>query len=68
MLLLLIGVYAAINLQDLAPKGSALRADLKLWHFVFGLAVLALVLVRLINRLVTGPAPDTAPALPRLRR
>ncbi len=29
MLLLLIGVYAMINLHDFAPKGSDLRAELK---------------------------------------
>lgn len=63
MLLLLVAVYAAINLQDLAPKGSALRADLKSWHFMLGLTVLALVLIRLATRLFAGPAPLIAPVL-----
>ncbi|MEO8125094.1 MAG: cytochrome b [Burkholderiales bacterium] len=61
MLLLLIGVYVAINLQDLAPKGSALRADLKTWHFVLGMSVLVLVAVRLATRLFSGPAPQIKP-------
>ena len=64
MLLLLICVYVAINLHDLAAKGSALRADLKTWHFIFGLSVLALVVMRLAARLSAGPAPGIAPALP----
>ncbi len=61
MLLLMIGAYAAINLHDLATKGSALRADLKLWHFAFGMSVLALVTVRLVARLMSGPAPGIEP-------
>ena len=64
MLLLLIGVYAVINLHDLAAKGSALRADLKTWHFVLGMSVLVLVAVRLATRLFSGPAPRIEPAIP----
>lgn len=64
MLLLLIGVYAAIEFHDLAPKGSTLRAELKTWHFMLGLSVLALVAVRLTTRLLSGPAPRIEPALP----
>lgn len=63
MLLLLIGVYATINLHDLAPKGSALRADLKTWHFALGMAVLALVAVRLATRLLSAPAPRIEPGM-----
>jgi cytochrome b561 len=63
MLLLLVGVYAAINLHEQAAKGSVLRAELKTWHFVFGLSVLALVAVRLAARLVSGPAPGIEPPL-----
>lgn len=64
MLLVLIAVYAAINLQDLAPKGSALRDDLKTWHFMLGISVLVLVTLRLAMRLFTGAAPHIAPAIP----
>lgn len=63
MLLLLIAVYAAINLHDYAPKGSDLRAELKVWHFIFGLCVLALVSVRLVMRLFSGPAPRVTPPM-----
>ncbi len=62
MLLLMIGVYAAINLHDVAEKGSVLRAELKTWHFALGMAVLALVALRLATRLLAGPAPGIAPA------
>ena len=61
-LLLLFGVYAAIELHDLAPKGSALRADLKLWHFALGLALFALVAIRLAMRRAWGAAPAIEPA------
>ncbi len=64
MLLLLIAVYAAINLHDLAPKDSTLRADLKTWHFLLGLSVLALVVVRLVTRAFSGPVPRIEPPIP----
>ncbi len=60
MLALLIGVYACINLHELATKGSALRADLKTWHFMLGLSVFALVWLRLAIRFVT-PSPHMSP-------
>lgn len=65
MLLLLIGVYAAIHVADAFPKGSAPRAELKTWHFGLGLCVMALVAVRLAIRLFSGPAPRIEPELPR---
>lgn len=63
MLLLLIAVYAAINLHDVAAKGSALRADFKLWHFAFGLSILALVVLRLVVRWQAGRAPNIMPTI-----
>jgi superoxide oxidase len=63
MLALLIGVYACINLTELYDKGSPPREALKGWHFMLGLTVLVLVLLRLLNRfLARGPA--RVPALP----
>ncbi|MDL2338752.1 MAG: cytochrome b [Pseudomonadota bacterium] len=62
-LALLIGVYACINLTDLYAKGSAPREALKDWHFMLGLTVLALVALRLMNRLVGGN-PAVVPPLP----
>lgn len=64
MLLLIAAVYAAIELRSLFPKGSDLREGLKSWHFMLGLAVLALVVVRIIVRLLTT-APPITPAPPR---
>ncbi len=68
MLLLLVAVYVAINLHDFAPKGSDLRAELKVWHFMLGLSVLALVVARLATRLFSGPAPRITPPLPRWQK
>ena len=64
MLGLLIAVYAAIDLTDLYPKGSAAREALKAWHFTLGLAVFALVAVRLAARW-SGPVPEIAASMPR---
>jgi len=63
MFLLLVGVYAAINLHDVAEKGSALRADLKTWHFMLGLSVFVLLAVRLVTRFFSGPAPGIKPRI-----
>jgi len=65
IMLLLIGcVYAAIELRVYFPKGSDMREGLKTWHFMLGLTVLSLVLVRLAARLIGGTPPIT-PAPPR---
>lgn len=53
MLVLLVAVYACIELHGLAPRGSTLRAGLKTWHFMLGLTVFALVFLRLAIRLTT---------------
>ena len=50
MLLLLIGVYACINLHEWAAKGSDLRQIFKTWHFMLGLSVVALVIAHLAAR------------------
>lgn len=61
MLLLLIAVYAVIELHDAFPKDSDLRAQTKTWHYMLGLCVLVLVAVRLATRLVSCPAPRIVP-------
>lgn len=59
-LAILIAVYSCINLKDLYPKGSDPREALKTWHFMLGLAILALVSIRLLNR----RAPAVIPPMP----
>ncbi len=65
MLILLIAVYACMELRGLAPRGGALRAALKPLHFSLGLCVLALVIVRLAARSTAGAAPPITPPMPR---
>ncbi len=63
MLLMIIGVYACIELRELYPKGSDPREALKSWHFTLGLTVFALVWLRLVLRLVS-PTPPIEPIPP----
>lgn len=63
MLLLLIAVYACIELREIFPKGSDPREALKTWHFMLGLSVFALIWVRLAARLF-GPTPGIEPQPP----
>jgi cytochrome b561 len=60
MLLLLIAVYASILLREVYPKGSDPREALKMWHFMLGLCVFALVFLRIALRFV-GRAPPKVP-------
>jgi cytochrome b561 len=64
MLSLLIAVYACIELRGFYPRGSDLREGLKTWHFMLGLGVSALVIVRLAIRLAAGSTPPVPPAPP----
>ncbi len=65
MFLLIAAVYACIELRGLLPKGDELRDTLKIWHFMLGLSVFFLVLLRLLARLLSGPAPRIAPPAAR---
>ena len=67
-LLLVIAVYTCINVGELYPKGSDLRALWRSWHYMAGLGVLALVAVRLGVRLGSGPDPHVEPGMPRWQR
>ncbi|PKM36647.1 MAG: cytochrome B, partial [Gammaproteobacteria bacterium HGW-Gammaproteobacteria-10] len=49
--LLMVGLYACIELRVLYPKGSDPREALKMWHFMLGLSVGLLVWLRLTVRL-----------------
>jgi len=64
MLLLVAAVYVCIEAHERFPKGSAMRADLKTWHFMLGLAVLALVAIRVVV-IVASATPRIEPAPPR---
>ena len=64
MLLLMVAVYASIELRELFPKGSDPREALKRLHFMLGLSVLALVWVR-IALIAFRPLPRVVPAPPR---
>src|SRR5690348_18115748 len=45
-LLLLIAVYALMELRGIYPRGSAGRAGMMNWHYMLGLSVLALLPIR----------------------
>lgn len=60
MLLLLVAVFASMELRDFFPKGSATRDAMKTWHYMLGLCVLPLAAVRLAIASI-GPAPAIAP-------
>lgn len=69
MLVVIIGVFAAMELREYYPKGSDTRNWFKSWHYTLGLTVFALVWVRVAARALTsspaatqGPAWRTAPA------
>ena len=64
MLLLIVLVYASIELRELYPRGSDIRNALKTWHYALGLSVFILVWVRLFARFV-GSTPPIFPAPPR---
>jgi cytochrome b561 len=62
MLLLIVGVYATMEIKGFFPKGSETRELLKHWHFMLGLAVLALVVLRLTARVIfSRPAITPTP-------
>ncbi len=64
MLLLLVAVYACIELRGFYPRGSDLREGLKTWHFMLGLGVFALVFARLAIRFAAGATPPIRPVPP----
>jgi cytochrome b561 len=63
MLLLLIAVYATMELKSIFARGSTGRASMAFWHYSLGLTVFALVWLRLLARFV-GDTPSIQPALP----
>lgn len=62
-LVLLIAVYALIELRGLYPKGSDPREAMKAWHFMLGLTVFGLVFLRLAAiRIFRAPAIEPPPS------
>jgi len=66
-LLLMMAVYALMEFRDIFPKDSAGRDLMKEWHFMVGLLILALVVVRLLVRF-SSPSPRIVPTLSPLMR
>ena len=64
MLVLIVAVYASIELREFYPKGSAIREAFKTWHYLLGLTVFALVWLRLLARFA-GRVPPIVPSPPR---
>lgn len=60
-LLLLVAVYALIELRGLYPKGSDPREVMKSLHFMLGLAVFGIVFIRLALRLMFRAPPIRPP-------
>lgn len=61
MFLLLIAVYVTMEFRGLFPKGSDPRELMKALHFMLGISVLLLVVVRLAVRL-SSPTPAIVPS------
>ena len=53
MLLLIAAVYTCIELKGNFVRGSEIREGLKHWHFMLGMALFALVWLRLLGRLLS---------------
>ena len=49
-LFLLIAVYALMECKGIYPKGSEPRDVMKMWHFMLGLSVLGVTVIRLVAR------------------
>jgi superoxide oxidase len=65
MVLLLIAVYACIELRVFFDKGTVTRDAFKMWHFMLGLSVLGIACIRLVVRLISGPKPLIVPSPPQ---
>lgn len=61
MFLLIAAAYATMELRGIFPRGSDPREAMKLWHFMLGLSVLMLVVVRIVARFL-APTPPIVPA------
>lgn len=60
-LFLLAGVYACIELRVQFPRGSDSRELMKYWHFILGLLVFGVTLLRLVAKTMGGTPVITPP-------
>lgn len=67
MLLLIAAVYLCIELREMYPKGSDPRNAMKAWHFMLGLGVWLLVVLRLVVRWFSS-IPAIVPAPPQWQK
>jgi superoxide oxidase len=58
-LLLIVATYIMILTRGYFPRGSDMRDGLKMWHFMLGLSVLVLVLIRVAARILRARPPIT---------
>lgn len=65
MLLLIVAAYACILLRENYPRGSDLREAFKTWHFMLGLSILGLTLLRGGLRVKVRKTPAITPDPPR---
>lgn len=61
MALLIVNSYATMELREFYPKGSAPREALKSWHYVIGLSILVLVVLRILARIMSTTPPIVPP-------
>jgi len=66
MFLVMVAVFASIELHEYYPKGSAMRSNLMAWHFQLGITVFILVCLRLALNFA-APKPEIKPALSRVQ-
>jgi cytochrome b561 len=66
MLILIVAAYACILLRENYERGSDIREGLKTWHFMLGLSVLALTVVRGGLRAFVWKTPAITPEPPRV--
>lgn len=64
MFLLMVAIYATIELRGLFPKGSSSRETMKALHFMLGLSVLVFVALRIYAR-ANSHTPLITPGLSR---
>jgi cytochrome b561 len=64
--LVMIGVFACVELHENYPKGDPMRGALMSWHFQLGLTVLILAVLRVVLKFM-APEPEIKPTLTRVQ-